>query len=172
MTSEEVAVWKKHVDDALWWRDPEAGMIEEVEKKRRTITGALKRSGLGEVRYDSEDAPRVLDALREKAYLENPDADFEKLLTFNPKNAMDQASKEATDIARSIMATTILSDMLEAQFGIDPTVEKSDNKASMVDKVADKFVGSYQGLMTAAETAGQQILEKILDKEIDNVKSS
>jgi hypothetical protein len=48
MKPEEVEAWKKHIADALWWRDPEANMIEDVEKRRRTITGALKRNGLGE----------------------------------------------------------------------------------------------------------------------------
>jgi hypothetical protein len=52
MRPEEIELWKKHVDDAIWWRDPEAGAMEETEKKRRTITGALKKATID----DTEDA--------------------------------------------------------------------------------------------------------------------
>jgi hypothetical protein len=82
---------------------------------------------------------------------------------------MEQASAEATDIAQSIMATTIMSDTID-ELTIDLTVEKSDNK--VVRTVSKKFLEAYPQLMTAAETAGQQILEKILDKEIENVENS
>ena len=175
MSPEQVEAWKKHIADALWWRDPEAHMLEDVEKRRRTITGAIKTQGLGEVRFNSEDAPKVLDVLREKAYLANPDIDYvaaeEKIRSIDLLNCMEKASNEATEIARSIMATTIFSDLLD-ELTLDPTVEKSDNKAVIVDSVANKFVEAYPQLMEAAETAGQQILEKILDKEIENVKDS
>jgi hypothetical protein len=173
MKPEEVEAWKKNIADALWWRDPEAHMLEDVEMKRRTITGSLKSNGLGEIRFDSEDTPKILDALREKAYLANPDTDFEiteeKIRSVDIQKCMEQASTEATDIARSIMATTIMSDMID-ELTIDLTVEKSDNK--VVKTVSKKFLEAYPQLMTASETAGQQILEKILDKEIENVKDS
>jgi len=175
MKPEEVEAWKKHIADALWWRDPEARMIEDVEKRRRTIQGSLKNNGLGEIRFNSEDTSGVLDALREKAYLVYQDADFvdleEQIRTIDIQKYMSQASTEATDIAQSIMATTIMSDMID-ELTIDPTVEKSDNKVQIVKKVSQKFMEAYPQLMTAAETAGQQILEKILDKEIENVKDS
>jgi hypothetical protein len=173
MKPEEVEAWKKHIDDALWWRDPEARMIEDVEKRRRTITGALKRYGLGEVRFDSGDSPKVVDALREKAYLANPDIDYvvaeERIRQVNVENCMEQASNEATDIARSIMATTIFSNLFD-ELTIDPTPPKDDNnvKIAIVGRVVDKFLEAYPQLMQAAENAGQQILEKILDKEINN----
>jgi hypothetical protein len=175
MKPEEVEAWKKHIADALLWRDPEARMIEDVEQRRRTIQGSLKNNGLGEVRFNSEDTLGVLDALREKAYLVYQDADFvtleEQIRTIDIQKYMSQASTEATDIAQSIMATTIMSDMID-ELTIDPTVEKSDNKVQIVKKVSQKFMEAYPQLMTAAETAGQQILEKILDKEIENVKDS
>jgi len=181
MKPEEVEAWKKHIADALWWRDPEARMIEDVEKRRRTIQGSLKRNGLGEVRFNSEDAPKVEQALRDKVYLKMSESDDayengydeieaeQKIHSVDIPNCMEKASTEATEIARSIMATTIFSDLLD-ELTIDPTVEKSDNKATIVASVVNKFVEAYPQLMTAAETAGQQILEKILDKEIENVK--
>ena len=69
------------------------------------------------------------------------------------------------------MATTIMSDMID-ELTIDPVVDKSDNKATIVASVSKKFMEAYPALMAAAETAGQQILEKILDKEINNVENS
>ena len=183
MKPEEVEAWKKHIADALWWRDPEAHMLEDVEKKRRTITGALKQHGLGEVRFDSEDAPKVRQALRDKMYLQMSESDEyyegsydeidaeQKINSVDVQKCMEQASTEATDIAQSIMATTIMSDMID-ELTIDPTGEKSDNKVQVVKIVTQKFLDAYPHLMTAAETAGQQILEKILDKEIENGKDS
>jgi hypothetical protein len=177
MKPEEVEAWKKHIADALWWRDPEARMIEDVEKKRRTITGALKRNGLGEIRFDSEDTPQVLEVLREKSLYANPDTDFEeienKIRAVDIVMGMELASMEATNIARSVMATTIFSNLLD-ELTIDPMPEKSDNsiKKAIVGRVSDKFLEAYPQLMAAAETAGQQILEKILDKEIENGKDS
>jgi hypothetical protein len=176
MTPTQLEEWKKHIQDALWWRDPEARMIEDVEKRRRNIQGAIKHYGLGEVRFDTEDAPKIVDALREKAYLINPDIDFEiaesKIRAVDVNNCMEQASTEATEIARSIMATTIFSDLFD-ELTIDPIPEKSDNniKKAIVGRVVTKFLDTYPKLMEAAETAGQQILEKILDKEIENENS-
>jgi hypothetical protein len=178
MKPEEVEAWKKHIADALWWRDPEARMLEDVEMKRRTIAGAIKQQGLGEVRFDSADVPKILDALRDKVYLQMSETGLydeigaeEKIHAVDIQKDMEQASTEATDIARSIMATTIMSDMID-ELTIDPTVEKSDNKVEICKKVSKKFVEAYPNLMAAAETAGQEILEKILDKEIENVKDS
>ena len=177
MKPEEVEAWKKHIADALWWRDPEARMIEDVEKRRRTIQGAIKRYGLGEVRFDTADSFKVVEALREKAYLINPTGDEldieSRIGLVNINNCMDRASDEATEIARSIMATTIFSDLFD-ELTIDPMPEKSDNtiKKAIVDRVSNKFMEAYPKLMEAAETAGQQILEKILDKEIENVENS
>jgi hypothetical protein len=173
MKPEEVEAWKKNIADALWWRDPEAHMLEDVEMKRRTITGALKSNGLGEVRFDSEDASKVRNILLEKANIECSDVEWEieqeRINALDIQSCLDKASAEATDIAQSIMATTIMSDTID-ELTIDLTVEKSDNK--VVKTVSKKFLEAYPQLMAAAETAGQQILEKILDKEIENVKDS
>ena len=178
MKPEEVETWKKHIDDALWWRDPEARMLEDVEKRRRTVTGALKQHGLGEIRFDSEDAPKIEQVLRDRIYLQMSEsgeydeiAAEEKIHSIDVEKCMNDASTQSTDIAQSIMATTIMSDMID-ELTIDPAVEKSDNKVEVVKIVTDKFMEAYPQLMTAAETAGQQILEKILDKEIENVKDS
>jgi hypothetical protein len=178
MSPEEVEVWKKHIDDALWWRDPEARMLEDVEKRRRTITGAIKQQGLGEIRFDMGDAPKILNVLRDKVYLQMSESGLydeieaeEKIRAVDIQKCMADASVQATDIAQSIIATTIMSDMID-ELTIDPTVEKSDNKVEICKKVSGKFMETYPGLMAAAETAGQQILEKILDKEIENVKDS
>ena len=178
MKPEEVETWKKHIDDALWWRDPEARMLEDVEKRRRTVTGALKQHGLGEIRFDSEDAPKIEQVLRDRIYLQMSESGEydeisaeEKIHSIDVEKCMNDASTQSTDIAQSIMATTIMSDMID-ELTIDPAVEKSDNKVEVVKIVTDKFMEAYPQLMTAAETAGQQILEKILDKEIENVKDS
>jgi hypothetical protein len=178
MKPEEVETWKKHIDDALWWRDPEARMLEDVEKRRRTVTGALKQHGLGEIRFDPEDAPKIEQVLRDRIYLQMSESDEydeiaaeEKIHSIDVEKCMNDASTQSTDIAQSIMATTIMSDMID-ELTIDPAVEKSDNKVEVVKIVTDKFMEAYPQLMTAAETAGQQILEKILDKEIENVKDS
>jgi hypothetical protein len=95
----------------------------------------------------------------------------QKINSVDVQKCMEQASTEATDIAQSIMAATIMSDMID-ELTIDPTGEKSDNKVQVVKIVTQKFLEAYPHLMTAAETAGQQILEKILDKEIENGKDS
>ncbi len=177
MKPEIVEEWKKHIADALWWRDPEARMIEDVEKRRRTIQGSLKHNGLGEVRYDSEDASKVRNILLEKANIECLDDEWEiaqeRINALDVQGCLDKASTEATEIARSIMATTIFSDLFD-ELTIDPVPPKDDNniKKEIVGRVSEKFLTAYPQLMTAAETAGQQILEKILDKEIENVEDS
>jgi hypothetical protein len=176
MSPEDINLWKKHVDDALWWRDPEAGQIEEIEKKRRTITGALKHYGFGVISFDETDASTLKNALLQKAEMyciqDELEDEVERINSLNVQSLMDKAGQEASDIARSIMATTIMSDMLEAQFHLDPEGKESDNKVRAVAEVADKFTEAYPALLTAAETAGQQILEKYLDAEANNVQDS
>jgi uncharacterized protein (DUF849 family) len=161
--------------------------MTDIDHLCKPIMDSLKQAGLGNVVFDSGDAPKVMDVLREKAILEYAtraesenreitQAELEeieqKVLLFDPHICLEKAETEASEIARSIMATIILSDMLDTQLklGIDAGDKKHDNK--VVDSVTNRLIESYPTLMTAAESAGQQILEKYLDEGAKNVQDS
>jgi hypothetical protein len=148
----------------------------EIEKIREMVIDSLEKDEIGVIAFDINDAPKIEQVLRDKVYLQMSDSEGydeiaveEKIHSVDIQGCMNQASYEATGIARSVMATIIIADMID-ELTIDLTVEKSDNK--VVKTVSKKFLEAYPQLMTASETAGQQILEKILDKEIENVKDS
>jgi hypothetical protein len=161
--------------------------MTDVDRLCKPIMDSLKKAGLGNVVFDIEDAPKVLNVLREKAILEYAtraeldgrevtEQELEeieqKVLLFDPRICLEKAEIEASEIARSIMATIILSDMLDTQLklGIDVDDKKHDNK--VVDSVTNRLIEAYPTLIAAAESAGQQILEKYLDEGAKNVQDS
>jgi hypothetical protein len=161
--------------------------MTDLDKLYKKIVDSLKQAGLGEVIFDVEDIPKIKDIFREKVVLgfsqrmeteghevtqEDLDDIESKVLLSNPTEYLMKAEIEASEIARSIMATIILSDMLDTQLklGIDVHDKKHDN--NIVESVTSRLMEAYPTLMTAAETAGQQILEKYLDTEANNVKNS
>jgi hypothetical protein len=161
--------------------------MTDINKLCKPIVDSLKKEGLGNVVFDVEDAPKVLSVLREKAILEyatraelegrdvtqNELEEIEqRVLLFDPKECLSKVETEASEIARSIMATIILSDMLDTQLklGIDVDDKKHDNR--VVDSVTNRLIEAYPTLIAAAESAGQQILEKYLDEGAKNVQDS
>ena len=161
--------------------------MDKVDNLFNQVIESPKSAGLGEVVFDAEDDPKVQSILREKAILEYAlraelegkditESDLEKIeskvMLFDTRACLELAQKEASEIARSVLATTIVSDMLQEQLklGIDPQGKKRDN--NIVDSVTRRIMDAYPDLISAAESAGQHILEKYLEEGAKNVQGS
>jgi hypothetical protein len=185
MVDGELEEWKKAMDDALWWENPDESMQMTVAKVRKMTPKGMKNKSWGSIQFDQNDAPAVIDVMRERMVTKRAMAleidgreitenDLDEIETaLHGVNVMDDyfafVAQRSETVLRDMVEVTAIQLVRDAilKFGIDADKRKHDNKRAALKEAKERMNTAYPDLLKASETAAQSMLDEAIDSSVD-----